>query len=557
MKIYLNDKNMSTILKKEILQNMSIIFSKKNLIKISLIFLILLCTVLCIYSIKNYTSNGNISKEGAEQFSPNNNPTFQNNNNTDASGQKLSKNAPKNDTSPNNNTQISENWNGTQQHISPNNKYAPILTLYLIIFLALFIIAFYFLNNKNLKIHESNIRILIFSLLCIGLLLRILLSTIMEGYSGDISLFKNWASTAANNLSQFYINSKSADYPPLYIYVLFLIGKITKISLITSYYTLFLKLPSIITDIITAYIIYALAKKYFSLEMSIFLSAFYIFNPAIFINSSLWGQVDSFFTLLAVISLFFLSEGKFVISSIFFTLTVLMKPQGIIFLPVLLFELIVQKNLKILLKCIISDIIVSLIIIIPFSFHQSALWIFNLYKNTISEYPYASVNAFNFFNLIGGNYKKNSTIFFIFSYKIWGMLAIVAITLFSCYIYIKSKNKIFAFSCALIQISGVFTFSTGMHERYLFPAAALVILSFIYLKDKRLLLLLTGYTLTIYSNTYCILFENSGNTALNSLITDGTCLLNIILFAYLIKILLDMVSKEKGFNPESFDIKFY
>ncbi|MFL0194753.1 hypothetical protein ACJDU8_04080 [Clostridium sp. WILCCON 0269] len=544
------------------------VFFKKNVFKIILILLILLSALLCIYSIKNYKTSTSTTQNRLEQFNSNNGERSQRNNGQRTWGNTNSnKNTPNgnfrnfsknNGKTPGTNTQMPS---GNQQRgfMSSNNKYAPLLTLYLIIFFILSITAIYFFNRKNFRINNDNAKLLILALLCIGLFLRVSLSTVIEGYGGDISLFRSWASTAANGLSQFYANARSADYPPLYIYVLFLIGKIAKISSITPYYTLLLKFPSIIADIATSYIIYKLAKKYFSLEMGIFLSVFYIFNPCIFIDSALWGQVDSFFTLFVVLSLFLLSEGKIVLSSIFFTSTVLMKPQGIIFLPVLLFELVREKNLKTILKCIVSCVVTALVIILPFSFNQSGLWIFKLYASTISEYPYASVNGFNLFNLLGGNYKDISNTLFIFSYKIWGIIAIIAITVFSWYIYIKGKNRIFIFSCALVQIAGVFTFSTGMHERYLLPAAVLSILSFIYLKDKRLLTILAGYTITIYTNIYSVLFGSlrGMNSNSHSLITDGTSILNIILFIYLIKILVDIAIKKKGFNPESFDIKFY
>lgn len=541
---------------------------KKNLFKIGLIFLILLSAFSCIYSIKNYKTNTITSKNNSQQFrdnkawtndnknipAPKNNTKFSNKNGQEQKipaqnhlGNKVNSRKSTNRISQNNTHQMPGGGIGGD-FSSTKTKYAPFLTLYLIAFLILCAGAFYFITCKGLKINGNNVKILVFSLLCIGLFFRISLSTVMEGYSGDINLFKDWASTAANNFSQFYTNTRSCDYPPLYMYVLFLIGKIASISSINPYYTLLLKLPSIIADVITAYFIYRLAKKYLSLEFSIFLSAFYIFNPVTFIDSALWGQVDSFFTLIIVLSLFLLSEGKTVLSSIAFTCAVLMKPQGIIFLPVLLFELVRERNLKIFVKSIVSGLITALVIILPFSYNQNALWIFKLYSKTISEYPYASVNGFNFFNLIGDNYKKNSEVFFIFNYQIWGMIAITAITLFCWYLYAKDKNRAFVFAAALVQISGVFTFSTGMHERYLFPAAALSIISFIYLKDKRLLTLAVGYTVTIYTNIYYILFGGSRgmNSNSHSLVTDAVSLLNIILFIYLMKILIDLMLKMKG-----------
>jgi len=91
-----------------------------------------------------------------------------------------------------------------------------------------------------------------------------------------------------------------------------------------------------------------------------------------------------------------------------------------------------------------------------------------------------------------------------------------------------------------------------MHERYLFPALVLAILSYVYLKDKRFFVLFLGYSITIYGNIYYILFGKSGimNSNSHSMLSDGISLLNIILFIYLIKILIDITKKNKLLNLE-------
>ncbi|WP_407306505.1 hypothetical protein [Desulfosporosinus sp. SB140] len=48
------------------------------------------------------------------------------------------------------------------------------------------------------------------------------------------------------------------------------------------------------------------------MELSIFTVAFYCFNPAIFVNSTIWGQVDSFFTLIVIAGVVLLAEQKLV-----------------------------------------------------------------------------------------------------------------------------------------------------------------------------------------------------------------------------------------------------
>ncbi|MDF2881199.1 MAG: hypothetical protein K0R54_1756 [Clostridiaceae bacterium] len=528
-------------------------FFKKNTFKICMIFIMLLSGILCIYTIHNYNGSGNTYENNINQRHSFNNENNQASTNTGGTQVKppASNNQP-----PNANNHMQDQWrngsmrnqNGNMQTTSSNTGYASLLVAYALIFLGVSIAAYFLFGKNKIKINASNEKLLVASLLVVGLLLRISLSTVIQGYPGDINLFKNWASSAANNFTQFYLAAKSSDYPPLYIYVLFLVGKIASIGIMSKYYILLLKLPSIIADIITAYLIYRLAKKHLSYEISIILSAFYIFNPAVFINSALWGQVDSFFTMIIFLAVYLLSENKTSLSAAVFTLGILMKPQGIIYAPIIFFELVRQRKLKSFAKAALYAIITALIIIVPFSQNKNILWIFKLYSSTVSEYPYASMNAFNFFSLIGANFVKYTNTLFIFNYHTWGMIFIVLTTVFSWFIYIKGNNNIYAAAAALIQIAGVFTFSVGMHERYLFPAAALSILTFIYLKDKRFLLLAVGFSTGIFINTHAILLyglRGGMNSVTYGPVLIGASLLNVLLFAYLVKVMLNVVFKKK------------
>jgi Gpi18-like mannosyltransferase len=549
---------------------------KKHILKVSLIFILIISTVLCVYSIANYKNNNTINQNnqflGGNQW--NNGGTQMPNSQNPPQNMKPSNDI--NQSNTNRNSQLAKNWNGSasnnniqqsknrntthtgfnmQMHnngnmrsgrLNSDSKYSSMLIAYSVIFLIVCTLAYYFFVCKKAKINSDNIKLIIFTLLALGLFFRIFLATIMEGFSGDINLFKNWAMTVANNFSQVYSNPRGSDYPPLYMYVLFLIGKVGSIAAVNPYIILLLKLPSILADITTAYFIYRIARKYLSLEISILLSAFYIFNPAIFIDSAIWGQVDSFFTLMIAIAVFFMSEKKICMSAAMFTAAVLMKPQGIIFLPVLFFELARQKNIKQVIKVAVSAITTAIIIILPFSFNKSPLWIFKLFSSTISEYPYASVNGFNFFTLIGANYKNDTTTLFVLSYHTWGMIFIVMITLFSWFIYAKGRDVKFAFAAALVQIAGVFTFSVGMHERYLFPAVALALFAFVYLKDKRLIILSLGFSVTSYINIYVILFGMRVTTFSPILVV--TSLLNVVLFIYMVKTLWDIVVKRRVYE---------
>jgi len=397
------------------------------------------------------------------------------------------------------------------------------------------------LEKKRYKITPSQARIMIVLLLGAGLVLRIWLTSLTDGHPFDIRTFREWASAAANSLFQVYSGRRPSDYPPLYMYVLYLIGKLGGIPALTPHIVVLLKLPSIFADIATSYLIYKFSKKHLSISASLLLSAFYIFNPAVFINSTVWGQVDSFFTLFIVSAVFCLCEGRIGVSSLLFTAAILMKPQGIIFLPVLFFELIRSRKLGSFLKAAAFSLLAAVAVVLPFAVHYGPMWIINLYSSTLGEYRYASVNAFNFFSLLGANFTNDSTTLFIFSYYIWGMIAIVAVTAISGLIYLKGNNTKFAPGIALLLISGVFTFSSRMHERYLFPAVALAILAYIYIKDRRLLYLAGGFSITSYINTHYILYltDIGVNQAGFDAILMLTSVMNVFLVCYLVKVLFD------------------
>ncbi|OOM77974.1 glycosyltransferase 87 family protein [Clostridium sp. BL-8] len=560
---------------------------KKYILRVILIFVLGLSIVTCVYALQNYKINnsneimqnsqvnfgGNnsisrddksksgdktITSDRANTDSSNKMQDNQENGSKDMEIPRVGRSGDNNQSQQNrnnqgdfNNNQRENNGNGQlaqfrgnmQRGGGENFKYVLELNIYGGIFLMVSCLGYYLFRRKRIEINLKDEKFLIFTVLSVGFLLRVAAATLMQGFSGDIALFRDWAQSAANSFSNFYSSARQADYPPLYIYILGLIGKIASLSTVNPYYTLILKMPSIIADIITSYFIYKLGKKYLSVYISILLGAFYIFNPAVFIDSTFWGQVDSFFTLLIVIALYLLSEKKYILSSGMFAAAILMKPQGIIFLPILFFELVRQRTIKNFVYSAISAFITALIIIIPFSLNsQNPLWIINLYTKTISEYPYASINAFNFFGLIGGNYKDYNTELFSISYHTLGMIFIVLTTLIGWFIYIKGNDRKYVSAIALLQISGVFTFSVGMHERYLFPAEAIAILALIYLKDRRFFLLAIGFSITNYINISTVLFRN--NTTIFNNCLEVTSILNMFLVAYLLKVLFDNAIKK-------------
>lgn len=421
------------------------------------------------------------------------------------------------------------------------------MLFYSIFFYIFFIVLFFILKKENFVLKSNQLKAILFTSFTIGLIIRIIAAQSIEGFPSDISCFKAWSIAAAENLSDFYSGKFFCDYPPTYIYILAIIGKIAKFLSFTSHFILLIKLPAILADIASSYILYKTAKKLVSDKYGILFSLFYLFNPAVIINSALWGQIDSFFSIFIMLSLLSLVHKKIGLSSALFAVSILMKPQGLIFLPVLFFELVRQRNWKNFLVAFASGIFAAFVIIIPFS--RDPLWIFKLIIKTTQGYEYASFNAYNFFSVLGANLKKDSEPLLIFTYNTWGFIFITLITLITGFFLIKNKKLNIIFLVSFFQIAGVFIFSSRMHERYLFPVILLGLMASLFVNDVRLLYISAAFSGTVYLNTYDVLYRmlylNYPHIPSNDLKLLIFSTINVLLFIYTLKVVIDIVLVDK------------
>ncbi len=333
----------------------------------------------------------------------------------------------------------------------------------------------------------------IYYLLLGALLFRCIFAFFYKGFLSDIACFSYWANRVfTGGFADFYSPDVFTDYPPGYMYVLYVVGAVMS-ALKTEYLSglslLLLKLPAILCDLASGYIIYRVASKKFTRNTSLILSAVYLFNPAVFINSSMWGQVDAVLTLALLLLCLLLTEGKTIPAYFVFAVGVLMKPQMLIFTPLVLFgiyEHVFAKGFE-LKKFLINlfsglgAIACMLLAAVPYGLDT----VLAQYGTTLGSYPYISVNAYNFWSFWGLNWASQDKSFLFLTYGQLGTVVIVLLTLISAYIFVRKINcteRYFA-SGAFIIVT-MFLFSVRMHERYLFPAMMLLLLTFL-LSNKR------------------------------------------------------------------------
>lgn len=438
-----------------------------------------------------------------------------------------------------------------QTHNGISGAVFPIL-FYALVFFALYGAVYRVLIRKDRLEHASAgaVRAITAVVLAGGLAARLLIAPVTPGYSSDMATFTAWAGTAASaGLSRFYAVSTFTDYPPGYVYVLYALGKLRSVfhlPLGSPGLLLLMKSPAMLADLVTGYVLLRLVKPMAGIGAAVALALLYVFNPAVLVDSAVWGQVDSFFTLFLLLSLLQLAKGRLERATILFALTLLIKPQALIFAPVYLFAFLRGRSWKRFAQSSLAGIGAFVLLVIPFSVHQHPLWIAKLYGKTLASYPYATLNAFNLFALAGGNWQPQGATLFLFSYQVWGTTFLVLSVGFAGYLFWRKKgdrpgNDLLL---ALLLVTCVVLLGAKMHERYWFPAIALSAASFAYFKDRRLLQVFLGISVCQFINiAYVYAFSKVKIYQLPK--TDGLLLLtsavSLLLLAYLVKISYDLL----------------
>lgn len=381
-----------------------------------------------------------------------------------------------------------------------------------------------------------------------ALLLRVLFAFAVYGFPPDMACFAGWANQAAETgLLRVYSGEMYIDYPPGYVSILWVLGKlkgVLSLSDASPAFLVLLKLPALLADLALAFLLFSLARKRLGDERALFLFALCALNPAIGLNSALWGQVDSVFVLPLFAGMLLLMREKFLPSAVFFALALLVKPQTLIFSPLWIFALLERRNSGVFLQSVAGGLAVFLGFSLPFSLSR----VFSIYRGAIGSYQYATLNAFNLFALLGGNWVPDTQGALFLSFREWGYVAIGTITLVSAYLFFSRKDEERFPIVALFLAFSVFLFVHRMHERYLFPALIFAPWWYVYRPDRRVLALFFGLSTTFFVNVGLVLlfgFYGKYHFPRHDPWLVLTSLANIALWVFFLTLVLRKPGKEE------------
>ncbi len=395
-------------------------------------------------------------------------------------------------------------------------------------------------------------------LLLVAGISRLVVAALVHGFPVDIGCFTGWAGQMAHvGPSRFYISDIFSDYPPGYMLVLWPIGLLGRLFG-TGATPLMVKLPAIICDLGIIALLHAVAKKRVGGRAALLLSMLYAFNPLPYLAGSAWGQVDSVPSLLLVIAVLLIMDGKWRYALPVYVVSVLMKPQALMVGPLgllaLVTHLIWSKDKKRFQDAAIGvglALLSGLVIVLPFFNQQTGFdWLFKLYGGTMSYYDYATVNATNLYFLFSKNWIKiaESAPFLLrltgtatvalpvgiawwlskekkdknwliaaacllpalgvvipMSLSTMGVLLMLSVFLLVAWRYVAARDVSHLALLAGIMLTGFSILGTMMHERYLIMAVVLLILAYVQKPDKRLMWLIIAATALCFLNSGVVL----------------------------------------------------
>ncbi len=391
-------------------------------------------------------------------------------------------------------------------------------------------------------------------ILLFGLALRIWLGLTSEGFSADMDTFKAWARiTNEVGFHRIYQEDIFLDYPPGYLYVLTLLEKwrlLLGIPAASPAFTLMMKLPSILADLLCAGALLFLGRRKLGERGALFLLGVYLFCPAVFLNSAQWGQADSFCTLLLLCSVLLLYREKYLPCAALYGAAIACKPQMLVFAPLYLFFVWRKRKIWMPLWGVLCAVGTLLLIATPFTRNFQYLWLIEKYQSTMDYYHYYSVNAYNLWALLGMNWTALPEGALGTVLNLTGPAAATALC---AVLMIGSKREDAVFACPYVLMSAMYFFSVKMHERYLFPALLFLLLSYVYSKDRRLLWTFSLVALGHYLNVSYVLwqFQTKGaNYDPNTFVTRGLAGLQALAFCYLLYVTWDLYLRNRAQEGE-------
>jgi Gpi18-like mannosyltransferase len=317
--------------------------------------------------------------------------------------------------------------------------------------------------------------------LVIALAIHVILILAPIAFWLDINLFKYWSvALVQQGITNFYSFTNS-DYPPAYMYVLWLVGKIYQLFDPAFSHTdrvglmALIKLPPVLADIGSAFLIAQILKAHTSSHNAYKIGLIYAFNPLMLFISAVWGQVDSAIVFLMLAAVYLLQQNYAIAAGTLITTMVIVKPQGLFLAPFFLLSQWFRQPWWKWIAIAACSLALIWSIAEPFfgidtGITNPFLSLYYRLQSTANLYSLGSVNAFNIW--IWMNWQPDDATFLGITYKVIGLISLgILMAWLGVFLYLQRSFAPNSLAIAIMLI-GCFMLPTRMHERYMLYSLA-------------------------------------------------------------------------------------
>jgi Gpi18-like mannosyltransferase len=250
---------------------------------------------------------------------------------------------------------------------------------------------------------------------------------------------------------------------------------------------LYLKLPPILADVVTAWLIFFIARRLGRLWLGVGVAALYSFSPGIIYDGAYFGQTDTILIMFIVAALWaFLSRRPVWLGAMLMAAP-LMKAQAVFALPV--FGLVILAHWAIwrpqLGRLIFGGLLTLAVVVALAAWTGELKQFHDGYFGVVGQYPLVTVRAYNFWWLITRNWDRapqqwdfphdDTLLLGLVSYRVIGAVLFFAMLGLILWRLHKARYTPFALTLALAAAGwAFFNLPTQMHERYSIPALGLM-----------------------------------------------------------------------------------
>ena len=310
-------------------------------------------------------------------------------------------------------------------------------------------------------------QVVIAALVLAGVVIRLLFVG-APGFPTDVSTFMAWAERVPEvGPGAFYEPGYFSDYPPGFLYILWAFGALLDGDALR----LAVKAVSIPFDVAIALVLSRLAWQSGGARPAILAAALWLLAPGVVFAGAYWGQVDAVGTLPFLLALIAAGRGRWATAGALAALAAMLKPQfGLVLILVLAaaaFEYVRDQRLRPIARAGLAALVVILGLAAPFRAGPGEL--IALVRAASETYPYTSLYAFNPWSIVADFWKPDDGLV-----AIGGTALVVGIVASVVPLWWRRDVATFL-ACGACAVFAFYFLPTRAHERYLFPAFALLL----------------------------------------------------------------------------------